>query len=377
MVSLPTEINAAQERLLHDILDEGINELRGNTVAEGEMQKNELRISHDTNTEFLSGRPNDQQITESPLISLKQRPLSMGGFQQKSSTLAQVIEEAKNSDPSLRKMNSEVPFTASAFGSNQAPPTEGKTMENELSFLQSKIQSLESRLSASTKSPLKPYKENIPTNSTKKTLGSSATKKSIRKPLVKKVKEIKKISQNSDDSQSSSDSENSSDDSVENTPAALKKSSHTRSISNARTLTKRATSVTSLRSNFTDTLAKSTRMEDRFTALKKQCEDTKTQLIKERQKTHELTKKLEKYEREYNMKKSVYEELRETKAEFEQLKVSFEKSEKLRRHQKEIIKELQQEIENNKLQFKPEEKSDKKPKTKKSGKKKDKKSQDF
>ena len=321
-MSLPTEINSAQEKLLHDILDEGISEMRASGI--GELPKPgiaELRRSRDIQSEFSATRPHDT-IPDSPLIMVKQRAAQSSSMmaQQRSSALAQAIEEIKNgaSDPVLRESQD-----VGKYGN----------MQNELSFLQNKIRSLEDRFATTSKSVTDPLKENQPE-------AKFATEPAARKSPAGVKKSARKVVHKES---SSSDSDSSSSDSDDNPPPA-KRQIVRRSVSRGKSIKARSTSVTSLRGSFAESLAKSTKVEDRYNALKRQYDDTKQQLVKERQKTHELGKKLDKYEREYNMKKSVYEELRETKSEYEQLKVSFEKSEKLRRHQKEIIKELQEEV---------------------------------
>ena len=314
MASLPTEINFAQEKLLHNILDEGINEMR--------------KSQFDCTGELQSNKQTDSHIPDSPLITMKQRSATTQG--NRSSALMQVIEEIKNGTRD------------SLFRDTQSAP---KSSENELSFLQSKVKMLEERISASN--PISAdRKENVPDNCAAKYPTTMPVER-VRPVLMEKDLEV-----NTDSSQG--------------TPEKMRASTrHAPRSSSTRKGKIRSTSVNSMRHSFAESLTRSTKVQDKYVGLRQQFDGTKQQLVKERQRTHELMKKLEKYEREYGMKKSVYEELRELKSEYEQLKMSFEKSEKLRRHQKEVISELQEELNREKVKGKDGEKKEKKKGSKK------------
>eukprot|EP00826_Nyctotherus_ovalis_P036477 TRINITY_DN3236_c0_g1_i11.p1 TRINITY_DN3236_c0_g1~~TRINITY_DN3236_c0_g1_i11.p1 ORF type:complete len:304 (+),score=94.08 TRINITY_DN3236_c0_g1_i11:141-1052(+) len=286
MSSLPTEIDPVQEQLLNSILDEGIKELRTSMDAE------EPYRSQNTSTEL-------SHLQESPHIKVKRR---VSASYYPNTSLAQVISEVKNSKVLQEDKRSE----------------DYSKLQSELSFLQSKIHSLETCLTQPYKSPAK----------------HAAIRSFVGKTALVQSQSVKGRKE------SSPESSEESSDSVESARRDLKRSASRKSV--------RSSSVASLRGNYNGGAAKATRVESKYIAMKKQFEETKQKLVKERQKTHELKTKLEKYEREYNMRKSVYEELKELKAEYEQLKLSFEKSEKLRRHQKEVIKELQEEREKSK-----------------------------
>ena len=145
--------------------------------------------------------------------------------------------------------------------------------------------------------------------------------------------------------------------------SSTKKAIAKRSLSRTHSVLNGSNSIRSLTSSWNSFPCKSSNINNKYVAMKKQRDEVNQKLIRQRQKTHKLKTKLEKYEREYNMKKSVYDELKELKLEYDQLKSSFDKSEKLRKHQKEIIKELKENL--NKI--KDTELKIKKKKTKKIG----------
>ncbi len=310
MVSLPTEINTAQEKLLHNILDEGINELRKSSA------------------DSIPARSYEPPIADSPLISVKQRvqpPV------QRSSALLQVLEEIKNggtnvSDPPVRDSYASVP----AMSRTAAAP---ENVQNELTFLQSKVRQLEERLGSASLSSSTVSKPTIMAAEPREEFQHYATVAPREEPALAASSKL-------DLDTSIKSIERSSHRSSSRKKSMLRSSSNLR---NSRSKT-RSVSVSSMRESFADSLTRSNKVQDKYVGLREKYEGAKQQLVKERQKCFDLAKKLEKYEREYNMKRSVYEELREAKGDYDQLKVSFEKSEKLRRHQKEVIAELQEEV---------------------------------
>lgn len=253
MVSLPTEINPAQERLLHNILDEGISEIRGNN----------------------------------PKSVLNSDVLSQLSINKKSSALIKVINDVKN-------------------GGNKYD-----NMKNEISFLQEKIKSLENNIEFSLKSPFKDIKENIP---------------------IRQIKQSKQPSTEFKTKVSKSRLEWYKNRSIKTNKKKKPSTIHSSKV--------KLNTMTPLSTSLNQWPSKIRNVEDKYETLRKKWEQDRKLLTKERQKNYELKEKLEKYEYEHDIKNNIYEEYKKLKDDYNQLKVSLEKSEKVRRHQSQIIKEL-------------------------------------
>lgn len=84
------------------------------------------------------------------------------------------------------------------------------------------------------------------------------------------------------------------------------------------------------------------KINDKYLNIVEEIVNLKRDLIKEKNKKNDLKKLIDKLE--MDQKRNVYEELKELKEEYDQLKQSFEKSEYIRKRQKVIIEELQNEL---------------------------------
>lgn len=97
-------------------------------------------------------------------------------------------------------------------------------------------------------------------------------------------------------------------------------------------------------SEFFESLLQSKNLNDKYIAVKNYNDQLKSQLIAERQKNYNLNNQLQKFEKQFNTRKNVYEELKNIKDDYAQLMTSFEKSERIRKDQKQLILQLREEI---------------------------------